>query len=62
MQLGFENNIIEQNLVNIYNVYNLFFDNYNNIINKDSLNAMKQTLRIQNKNVIIKNFNLHYFL
>jgi hypothetical protein len=62
MQLRFENNIIEQNLVNIYNVYNLFFDNYNNIINKDSLNAMKQTLRIQNKNVIIKNFNLHYFL
>jgi len=62
MQLGFENNIIEQNLVNIYNVYSLFFDNYNNIINKDSLNAMKQTLRIQNKNVIIKNFNLHYFL
>jgi len=62
MQLRFKNNIIEQNLVNIYNVYNLFLDNYNNIINKDSLNAIEQILRMQSESVIIKDFNLHYFL
>jgi hypothetical protein len=62
MQLHFENNIIEQNLINVYNVYNLFLNNYNNIINKDSFDAIEQTLRIQNKNIIIRNFNLHYFL
>ena len=62
MQLRFKNNIIEQNLVNVYNVYNLSFDNYNNIINKDDFNAIKQTLRMQSENVIIRNFNLHYFL
>jgi hypothetical protein len=62
MQLRFKNNIIEQNLVNIYNVYNLFLDNYNNIINKYSLNAIEQILRMQSESVIIKDFNLHYFL
>ncbi len=62
MQLCFKNNIIEQNFVNVYNVYNLFFDNYNDIINKDNLNAIEQTLRMQDESVIIKNFNLHYFL
>jgi len=62
MQLRFKNNIIEQNLVNIYNVYNLFLDNYNNIINKDSLNAIEQILRMQSESVTIKDFNLHYFL
>ncbi len=46
MQLRFKNNIIEQNLINIYNVYNLFFDNYNDIINKNSFDAIEQTLRI----------------
>ncbi len=62
MQLRFKNNIIEQNLVNIYNVYNLFLDNYNNIINKYNLNAIEQILRMQSESVIIKDFNLHYFL
>jgi len=62
MQLRFKNNIIEQNLVNIYNVYNLFLDNYNYIINKDSLNAIEQVLRMQSESVIIRDFNLHYFL
>ncbi len=62
MQLRFKNNIIEQNLVNIYNVYNLFLDNYNHIINKDSLNAIEQVLRMQSESVIIRDFNLHYFL
>ncbi len=62
MQLCFKNNIIEQNLINVYNVYNLSLDNYNNIINKDNLDAIKQALRMQNKSIIIKNFNLHYFL
>ena len=62
MQLRFKNNIIKQNLINIYNVYNLSFDNYNNIINKNSFNAIEQILRIQSKSVTIKNFNLHYFL
>jgi len=62
MQLRFKNNIIEQNLVNIYNVYNLFLDNYNNIINKYSLNAIEQILRMQSESVTIKDFNLHYFL
>ncbi len=62
MQLHFKNNIIKQNLVNIHNVYNLSFNNYNDIINKDRLNAIEQVLRIQNENATIKNFNLHHFL
>ncbi len=61
MQLRFESNIIKQNLVNVYNVYNLSLNNYNNIINKDNLNAIEQTLRMQDESVIIKDFNLHYF-
>ncbi len=61
MQLRFESNIIKQNLVNVYNVYNLSLNNYNDIINKDNLNAIEQTLRMQDENVIIKDFNLHYF-
>jgi len=39
----------------------LFFNNYNNIINKDNYNTIKRTLDIQ-KNIIINNFNLYYFL
>jgi hypothetical protein len=63
MQLYFKNNIIEQNLINVYNVYNLFFNNYNNVINRDNLNnIIEQTLRMQSKSIIIKNFNLYYFL
>jgi hypothetical protein len=46
MQLRFKSNIIEQNLVNICNIYNLSFDNYNNIINRDNLNTIKQVLYI----------------
>jgi len=62
MQLCIKDNIIKYNFVNVYNVYNLFFNNYNNIINKDNLNAIEQTLRIQDENIIIRNFNLYYFL
>jgi hypothetical protein len=62
MQLCFKNNIIEQNFINVYKVYNLSLNNYNNIINKNNLNEIKQTLRIQDKSIIIKDFNLHYFL
>jgi len=63
MQLYFKNNIIEQNLINVYKVYNLFFNNYNNVINRDNLNnIIEQTLRMQSKSIIIKNFNLYYFL
>ncbi len=62
MQLRFANDIIKQNLINIYNVYNLFFNSYNDIINKDSFDAIEQTLCMQNENVTIKDFNLHYFL
>ncbi len=46
MQLCFESNIIEQNHINVYNVYNLSLNNYNNIINKDNLNTIEQALRI----------------
>jgi hypothetical protein len=62
MQLYLKDNIIKQTFVNIYNIYNLSFNNYNNIINKDNLDAIEQVLRMQNKNIIIKNFNLHCFL
>jgi hypothetical protein len=44
MQLCFKNNIIEQNLINVYNVYNLSLDNYNNIINRDNFDAIEQIL------------------
>jgi len=62
MQLRFKSDIIKQNLVNVYNVYNLFLNNYNNIINRDNFDAIEQTLRIQSEIIIIKDFNLHYFL
>ncbi len=61
MQLRLKSNIIEQNIVNVYDVYNLSLNNYNNIINKDNLDAIKQALRMQNENVTIKKINLHYF-
>ena len=41
MKLRFKNNIIELNLVNVYSIYNLFLDNYNNIVNRDNLNAIE---------------------
>ncbi len=62
MQLRLKSNIIEQNIVNVYDVYNLSLNNYNNIINKDNLNVIEQVLRMQDKNVIIKDFNLYYLL
>jgi len=39
----------------------LFSNNYNKIIDKNNLLIIKLTLRMQNKSVIIRNFNLHYF-
>ncbi len=62
MQLQLRNNIIKQEFINIYKVYNLIFNSYNNIINRDNLNTIKRALDIQEKSVIIDNFNLYYFL
>ena len=42
-------------------MYNFSSINYNEISLKKSLFVLKQTLRMSNKNVIVNNFNLHYF-
>ena len=62
MQLRLKDNVAKYKIINIYKVYNLFFDNYNNIINRDNLNTIQRTLKMQKKNIIINNFNLYYFL
>ena len=49
-------------LMNIHDVYNPSSINYNEISKKENFFALKQTLRMQNENVIINNFNLHYFV
>ena len=48
--------------MNIHNVYNLSSTNYNEISKKESFFALKQTLRMQDKNVIVNDFNLHHFV
>ena len=49
-------------LMNIHDIYNLSSINHNKILKKESFFALKQTLRMQNENVIINNFNLHHFI
>ena len=49
-------------LMNIYNIYNLSSVNHNEILKKESFFALKQTMYMQNKNVIINDFNLHHFV
>jgi len=61
LQLYFDNNNIKNNFINIYNVYNSSINSYNKIINKNNLLAIKLTLRMQDRNIIIRNFNLYYF-
>ena len=52
---------IKINSMNIYEVYNLSSINHNKILLKKSFFDLKQALRMQNKNIVINNFNLHYF-
>jgi len=40
----------------------LSLNNYNKIIDKNNLLAIKLTLRMQDKSIIVKKINLHYFL
>ena len=49
-------------LINIYEIYNLSSINHNKTLKKESFFALKQMLRMQNENVIMNNFNLHYFV
>ena len=46
--------------MNIHDVYNSSSTSHNEISEKENLFALKQTLRMQNKNVIINDFNLHH--
>ena len=46
--------------MNIYDIYNFLSINHNKISKKKNFFALKQTLRMQNENVIINNFNLHH--
>ena len=48
------------NLTNVYKIYNFSSINYNKILEKNF--SLKQTLHIQNKNVIINKFNLHHLI
>jgi len=61
LQLYFDNNNIKNNFINIYNVYNSSINSYNKIIDKNNLLAIKLTLRMQDRNIIIRNLNLYYF-
>ena len=47
--------------MNIHEMYNFLSINYNKILSKENLFVLKQTLRMLSENVIINNFNLHYF-
>ena len=47
--------------MNIYEMYNFLSINYNEILSKKNLFVLKQTLRMLNENIIINDFNLHYF-
>ncbi len=40
MQLRSKDNVARYKIINIYKIYNLFFNNYNNIINKDNFDAI----------------------
>jgi len=60
LQLCLNNNDTRYNFINVYNVYNLFLNNYNKIIDKSNLLTIKLILRMQDKSVIIKK-KLHYF-
>ena len=42
-------------------MYNLFLISHNKITQKENYLALKQTLRMKNKSIIIKDFNLHHF-
>ena len=46
--------------MNIHDVYNFSSINHNEILQKKSFFALKQTLRMQRENVIIKNYKLHH--
>ena len=50
------------NLMNIHDVYNFSLTNHNKISKKENFFVLKQTLRMQNKSVIINNFNLHHLI
>ena len=43
--------------INIYDIYNFLSINHNKISKKENFFTIKQTLRMQNENVIINNFN-----
>ena len=69
MQLRRQNEKFSQNSmntqkiysINIYKMYNFSLINYNEILSKENVFVLKQTLRMSNKNVIINNFDLHHF-
>ena len=48
-------------LMNVHEVYNSFSVNHNEVLQRKNFFVLKQTVRMQNKNIIIKNFNLHHF-
>ena len=46
--------------MNIHKVYSSLSINHNKISSKENFFILKQVLRMQNENVVINNFNLHY--
>ena len=48
--------------MNIYDVYNSSLINHNKVLKKENSFALKQTLRMQNENVIVNNYNLYHFV
>ena len=46
--------------MNIHEIYNSSSINHNEILLKKNFFVVKQTLRMQNKNVVINNFNLYH--
>ena len=48
--------------MNIHDIYNFSLINLNEILKKENFFSLKQTLRMQNENIIINDFNLHHFV
>lgn len=47
--------------INVYKIYNLSFNSYNDTINKNNLKIIEKTLTMREESVMINNSNLHYF-
>lgn len=60
MQLRPRNDTTKQESINVYGVYNPSPNSHNDVVNRGSLDAIERALDMQEKSVIVGDFNLHY--